>query len=68
MEEPAEVRIGRGQRLAEAIHEDLELYGIAELEERIELLQSEVARVNNQIDKKRSSRAAADAFFSPPPA
>lgn len=67
MEEPAEVRIGRGQRLAEAMHEDLELYGVAELEERIEMLQSEVARVQNQIDKKRSSRAAADAFFSPRP-
>ena len=67
MEEPAEVRIGRGQRLAEAIHEDLELYGIAELEERIEMLEGEVVRVQAQIAKKRSSRAAADAFFSPPP-
>lgn len=65
MEEPAEVRVGRGQRLIEAIHEDLELYGIAELEERLEILASEAARVNAQIDRKRSGRAAADAFFSP---
>ena len=67
MEEPAEVRIGRGQRLLEAMREDLELYGVAELEERLELLQTEVARVQAQIDKKRSVRSAADALFSPRP-
>ena len=44
MEEPAEVRVGRGQRLIEAVREDLELFGVAELEERIEVLQSEIAR------------------------
>lgn len=65
MEEPAEVRIGRGQRLAEAIREDLELYGVAELEERIEILEAEIARVQAQIDRKRAGRAAADALFSP---
>jgi uncharacterized small protein (DUF1192 family) len=63
MEEPAEVRVGRGQRLIEAIREDLELFGVAELEERIEVLQSEIARVNAQIDRKRAGRAAADALF-----
>jgi uncharacterized small protein (DUF1192 family) len=64
MEEPAEVRIGRGQRLVEAVREDLELFGVAELEERIEVLQSEIARVQAQIDRKRQGRAAADALFS----
>jgi uncharacterized small protein (DUF1192 family) len=64
MEEPAEVRVGRGQRLVEAIREDLELFGVAELEERIEVLQSEIARVQAQIDRKRQGRAAADALFS----
>ena len=64
MEEPAEVRIGRGQRLVEAVREDLELFGLAELEERIEVLQSEIARVQAQIDRKRQGRAAADALFS----
>ena len=34
MEEPAEVRVLRGQRLQEAVREDLELYGVLELEER----------------------------------
>jgi len=64
MEEPAEVRVGRGQRLVEAVREDLELYGVAELEERIEILQSEIARAQAQIDRKRQGRAAADALFS----
>jgi uncharacterized small protein (DUF1192 family) len=67
MDEPAEVRPGRGQRLLEAVREDLELYGVMELEERLEILASEAARVQAQIDKKRSSREAADAFFSPRP-
>lgn len=64
MEEPAEIRVGRGQRLHEALREDLELFGVAELEERIDLLHSEIARVQAQIDRKRAGRAAADALFS----
>ncbi|HEY3947524.1 DUF1192 domain-containing protein [Phenylobacterium sp.] len=63
MEEPAEVRIGRGQRLIEATREDLELFGFAELEERIEILRSEIARCQAQIDRKQAGRAAADALF-----
>jgi len=66
MEEPAEARVGRGQRLAEAIREDLELFGVAELEERIELLQAEIDRARSQIQKKQSGRAAAEALFSRP--
>jgi uncharacterized small protein (DUF1192 family) len=65
MEEPADVRLGRGQRLIEALKEDLELYGVAELEERVELLRSEIARVEAQIARKRAGRAAADALFGP---
>jgi len=63
MEEPAEVRLGRGQRLAEAIREDLELFGLAELEERLQTLRTEIARVEAQIERKRAGRAAADALF-----
>lgn len=66
MEEPAEARILRGQRLAEAMREDLELYGVGELEERIEALETEIARCRAQIERKRVGRAAADALFSPP--
>jgi uncharacterized small protein (DUF1192 family) len=65
MEEPATVRVGRGQRLTEAVREDLELFGVAELEERIEILETEIARARAQIDKKQAGRAAADALFSP---
>ena len=68
MEEPVSIRVGRGQRLIEAVREDLELYGVADLEERLEVLAAETARVKAQIDRKKSGRAAADALFSPPPA
>jgi uncharacterized small protein (DUF1192 family) len=64
MEDPADIRIGRGQRLTDAVREDLELFGVAELEERIEVLRSEIARTQAQIDRKRAGRAAADAIFS----
>jgi uncharacterized small protein (DUF1192 family) len=67
-EEPADVRLGRGQRLTEALREDLELYAVAELEDRIDLLRSEIARVQAQVERKRAGRAAADALFSPRPA
>lgn len=66
MDEPAEARVLRGQRLAEAMREDLELYGVAELEERIEALEAEVARCRAQIERKRAGRAQADALFSRP--
>ena len=68
MDEPAEVRIGRGQRLVEAVREDLELFGVSELEERVEILQAEIARVRAQIERKQAGRAAADALFSSRPA
>jgi uncharacterized small protein (DUF1192 family) len=65
MEEPAEVRIGRGQRLTEAVREDLELFGVVELQERIETLEAEIGRVKAQLARKEAGRAAADALFSP---
>jgi uncharacterized small protein (DUF1192 family) len=68
MDEPAEVRVGRGQRLAEAVREDLELFGVGELEERLQTLRAEIARVEAQIERKRSGRAAADALFGSGPA
>lgn len=63
MDEPADVRLGRGQRLAEAVREDLELFGVVELEERIQTLRDEIARVEAQLERKRAGRAAADALF-----
>ncbi len=63
-EEPAEARRARGQALLEVTREDLELFGGDELEERIAQLEFEIARVRAQIDRKHSSRAAADALFT----
>jgi uncharacterized small protein (DUF1192 family) len=67
VDEPAEVRVGRGQRLTEAVKEDLDLFAVGELEERIAILEAEIARSRAQIEKKRSGRAAAEALFSSKP-
>ncbi len=64
LEDPAPPRRARGAALAELMREDLELYGVAELEARIEQLQSEIARTRAQQDRKMAGRAAADALFS----
>ncbi|HEX6866715.1 MAG TPA: DUF1192 domain-containing protein [Caulobacteraceae bacterium] len=62
-EEAAEPRTARGQALKEALREDLEVYSVADLEERIVELEREIARVRAQLDKKRAGRSAADAMF-----
>jgi uncharacterized small protein (DUF1192 family) len=66
MDEPADARVTRGQRLAEVTREDLELYSVSDLEERIAVLQAEIDRARAQIDRKRSGRAAAEALFGGP--
>jgi uncharacterized small protein (DUF1192 family) len=63
MDEPAEPRRMRGQALMEAAREDLDLFAVSDLNERIELLEAEIARTRAQIDRKLSGRAAADALF-----
>jgi uncharacterized small protein (DUF1192 family) len=65
-EEAEPVRRARGWAIIEASREDLDLFGVAELEDRIEALQSEIARTRAQIERKQAGRAAADAFFSKP--
>ena len=62
-EEPAEPRGFRGEALALALREDLELYSVDDLEERVALLRAEIARTEGQIDRKKASKSAADAFF-----
>jgi uncharacterized small protein (DUF1192 family) len=64
MDEPSEPRLLRGQRLAEAMREDLELYAVVELQDRIAALEAEIARCRAQIERKQAGRAAADALFS----
>ena len=63
LEEPAGPRGQRGEALTQALHEDLELYGVVDLEERVQRLEAEIARTRAQIEKKRASKSAADAFF-----
>ena len=65
MDEPAEPRRGRGQALSEALREDLEVFGVEELAERIEMLEAEIARTRSQMERKKASRSAADALFGP---
>jgi uncharacterized small protein (DUF1192 family) len=63
-EEPAEARRQRGQSLIDLAREDLELYGVEELAERIAALEAEIERARAQIAKKNATRAAADALFA----
>ena len=63
-EEPAEVRRARGQVLIDMAREDLELFGVSELDERVAALEAEIARCRAQMTKKQAGKAAADAFFT----
>jgi uncharacterized small protein (DUF1192 family) len=63
LEEAVEPRRGRGQALVELTREDLDLYGVEDLKERIELLGAEIERTRAQLDRKQAGRAAADALF-----
>ena len=63
-EEPAEARRQRGAALLDLAREDLELCGVEELHERIEILSAEIERARAQLARKEATRAAADALFS----
>jgi uncharacterized small protein (DUF1192 family) len=63
LEEAVEPRRGRGQALIDLAREDLDLYGVEELQARIELLNGEIARAQAQLNRKQAGRAAADALF-----
>jgi uncharacterized small protein (DUF1192 family) len=45
------------------IGENLDAISVAELEQRIQSLESEIIRLRAEITKKQASRSAADAFF-----
>lgn len=62
-EDAAEPRTFSGRALSEATHEDLEIYGVSELEARIAALQAEIERTKAQLDKKKAGRDAANALF-----
>ena len=62
--EDLEPRTGRGATLSALSREDLDLYAVDELEERIEALEGEIARCKSAIEAKRSKKNAADALFN----
>jgi uncharacterized small protein (DUF1192 family) len=63
LEDPVEPRRARGAALVDLAREDLELYGVDELEDRIDHLQAEIARTKAQLERKKTGREAADALF-----
>jgi uncharacterized small protein (DUF1192 family) len=52
---------------AHEIGQDLSQLAVAELDERIALLEAEIARLLEAREKKAASRSAADAFFQKKP-
>jgi uncharacterized small protein (DUF1192 family) len=51
------------KKLAHEIGQDLSLLSVAELPERIGLMQADIARLEAESAKKQSTRSAADMFF-----
>ena len=62
--EDLEPRSGRGATLTALAREDLDLYSVEELNERIEALQAEIDRAKAAIDGKQAKKSAADALFN----
>jgi len=56
----------KGDAASRLAGEDLAPYSVSELEERVELLKAEIARVKAHRDKASAHRAAADALFGKP--
>ena len=51
------------KKITHEIGQDLALLSVAELNDRIALMKSEIARLEADIGSKQSSRSAADQFF-----
>ena len=51
------------KKIAHEIGQELALLSVEELNERISLLNDEIARLEAALAKKRASRSAADQFF-----
>lgn len=49
--------------LSVTVGESLDLLSVSELEQRVEALEAEIARVKAAITAKKASKNAADAFF-----
>lgn len=64
MFEDLEPRPQRGEPLRALSREDLDIYSIEDLDERIAALEAEITRARAAIDAKRSKKNAADALFN----
>jgi uncharacterized small protein (DUF1192 family) len=62
--EDLEPRPQRGANLTALSREDLDLYAVEELNERIEALQAEIDRSRSAIAAKAAKKSAADALFN----
>ena len=62
--EDLDPRPQRGAAVSALGREDLDLYSVEELGERIEGLEAEIARVRNAIASKAAKKSAADALFN----
>lgn len=54
----------RGAALTALAREDLDLYAVEELGERIEALETEITRVRTALAAKAAKKSAADALFN----
>lgn len=62
--EDLEPRPQRGAAMASLGREDLDLYSVDELHERIETLEAEIKRSKAAISGKAAKKSAADALFN----
>ena len=62
--EDLEPRPQRGAAMASLGREDLDLYSVDELGERIEALEAEITRSKAAISGKAAKKSAADALFN----
>lgn len=51
------------KKISHELGQELALLSVGELAERIALLKEEIARLEAEINRKRASQTAADAFF-----
>ena len=64
MSDDLEPRPQRGASVSALGREDLDLYSVEELQERIDALQGEIDRARGAIDGKQAKKSAADALFN----
>lgn len=64
MFEDLEPRPQRGEPLRALSREDLDVYAVEDLQERIAALEAEITRSRAAIQTKRSKKNAADALFN----